>query len=82
MASIKQRIQNILQLVPFPAVAMEVIRLVDNPKTSAAKLGEVISQDQALAAKVLKVANSPSSVLSPTVKLKDIFFDACSSAVI
>ncbi len=59
MSGIKQKIQNIIQLVPFPAVAMEVVRLVDNPKTSAAKLGEVISQDQALAAKVLKVANSP-----------------------
>lgn len=59
MPKIKQKIQSILQLVPFPAVAMEVIRLVDNPKTSASKLGEVISQDQALAAKVLRVANSP-----------------------
>jgi len=59
MAGIRQKIQNILQLVPFPAVAMEVVRLVENPKTSASKLGEVISQDQALAAKVLKVANSP-----------------------
>lgn len=43
MPGIKQKIQNILQLVPFPAVAIEVVRLVDNPKTSAAKLGEVIS---------------------------------------
>jgi HD-like signal output (HDOD) protein len=59
MPGIKQRIQNILQLVPFPAVAMGVVQLVDNPKTSAAKLGDVISKDQALAAKVLKVANSP-----------------------
>ncbi len=59
MPGIRHRIQNILQLVPFPAIAMEVVRLVENPKTSAAKLGEVISQDQALAAKVLKVANSP-----------------------
>ncbi len=59
MLKVKQKIQNILQLVPFPAVAMEVIKLVENPKTSASKLGEVISRDQALAAKVLKVANSP-----------------------
>jgi putative nucleotidyltransferase with HDIG domain len=59
MLKVKQKIQNILQLVPFPAIAMEVIRLVENPKTSASKLGEVISRDQALAAKVLRVANSP-----------------------
>ena len=34
------------------------MELVDNPRTTAAKLGEVISVDPALAAKVLKIANS------------------------
>ena len=38
---------------------MEVVDLVDNPKTSASRLGKVISTDQALTAKVLKIANSP-----------------------
>jgi HD-like signal output (HDOD) protein len=56
---IKERIQSIIQLPALPAVAMEVVDLVDNPKTSASKLGKVISTDQALTAKVLKIANSP-----------------------
>jgi len=38
---------------------MEVVELVDNPKTSASRLGRLISTDQALTAKVLKIANSP-----------------------
>jgi HD-like signal output (HDOD) protein len=43
----------------MPAIATEVVELVDNPRTSASKLGRVISSDQALTAKVLKIANSP-----------------------
>jgi HD-like signal output (HDOD) protein len=57
--NIKERIQNIIQLPALPTVAMEVVEMVDNPKTSASKLGKVISSDQALTAKVLKIANSP-----------------------
>ena len=57
--TIKQRVQTIIQLPALPRVAMEVIEMVDNPKTSASRLGKLISADQALTAKVLKIANSP-----------------------
>jgi HD-like signal output (HDOD) protein len=57
--SIKGRVQTIIQLPALPTVAMEIVEMVDNPKTSASKLGKVISTDQALTAKVLKIANSP-----------------------
>lgn len=56
---IRERVQTIIQLPALPTVALDVIQLVDNPKTSASKLGKVISADQALTAKVLKIANSP-----------------------
>ncbi len=56
---IKERIKTIIQLPALPTIAMEVVELIDNPRTSAAKLGQVISSDQALTAKVLKIANSP-----------------------
>ncbi|HUI64811.1 MAG TPA: HDOD domain-containing protein, partial [Bacteroidota bacterium] len=56
---IKEKVQSIIQLPALPAVAMEVVEMVDNPRTSASKLGKVISTDQALTAKVLKIANSP-----------------------
>ena len=56
---IKEKVQSIIQLPALPTIAMEVVEMVDNPKTSASKLGKVISTDQALTAKVLKIANSP-----------------------
>ena len=56
---IKEKIHTIIQLPALPSIAMEVVEMVDNPKTSASKLGKVISSDQALTAKVLKIANSP-----------------------
>lgn len=56
---IKEKIQTVIHLPALPSVAMEVVEMVDNPKTSASKLGKVISSDQALTAKVLKIANSP-----------------------
>ncbi len=56
---IRERVQTIIQLPALPTVAMEVVEMVDNPKTSASRLGKVISTDQALTAKVLKIANSP-----------------------
>lgn len=57
--TIKERVQSIIQLPALPTIAMEVVDLVDNPKTSASRLGKLISTDQALTAKVLKIANSP-----------------------
>lgn len=56
---IKNKVQSIIQLPALPSVSMEVVEMVDNPKTSASQLGKVISSDQALTAKVLKIANSP-----------------------
>ena len=57
--TIKEKVQTIIQLPALPTIAMEIVDLVDNPKTSASKLGKLISTDQALTAKVLKIANSP-----------------------
>lgn len=56
---IRNKVQSIIQLPALPSLAMEVVEMVDNPKTSASQLGRVISSDQALTGKVLKIANSP-----------------------
>jgi len=56
---IKEKIKSIIQLPALPSVVMEVADLADNPKTNAAMLAKIISTDQALTAKVLKIANSP-----------------------
>ena len=56
---IRDKVKTIISLPALPAIAMEVVEMVDNPKTSASQLGKIISTDQALTAKVLKIANSP-----------------------
>lgn len=56
---LKEKVQNIIQLPALPTIAIEVASLIDNPNTSVSKLTQVISADQALTAKVLKIANSP-----------------------
>lgn len=56
---IRDKVKTIINLPALPAIAMEVVEMVDNPKTSASQLGKIISADQALTAKVLKIANSP-----------------------
>lgn len=58
-AYIQEKVKSVIQLPALPAIVMEVVNRVDNPKTSAANLSKLISSDQALAAKVLKIANSP-----------------------
>jgi putative nucleotidyltransferase with HDIG domain len=56
---LKEKVQNIIQLPALPTIAVEVASLIDNPNTSVSKLTQVISADQVLTAKVLKIANSP-----------------------
>lgn len=45
-------------LPPMPQVASRAINLVENPDTSAEELTDLLSSDTALAARVLKIANS------------------------
>jgi HD-like signal output (HDOD) protein len=56
---IREKVKTIIQLPVLPTLAMEVVDMVENPRTSASQLGKVISTDQALTGKVLKIANSP-----------------------
>ena len=42
----------------LPTVITQFISLIDNPKTSARNVAQLISTDQALTAKILKLANS------------------------
>jgi HD-like signal output (HDOD) protein len=45
-------------LPPMPHVASRAMQMVEDPATSAAELTELLSSDAALAARVLKIANS------------------------
>ncbi|RPH78558.1 MAG: HDOD domain-containing protein [Nitrospiraceae bacterium] len=48
-----------IDLPVFPQVASRVMALVNDPSADAARLSTLIHQDQALAAHVLRIANSP-----------------------
>jgi putative nucleotidyltransferase with HDIG domain len=50
--------EKIIGLPTLPIVVTKLIELVGNPKTSAGDLDHLISADQALSAKILKVSNS------------------------
>lgn len=55
---IKKITESIIGLPTLPTVVSKMIQLIDNPKTSAASLAKLISTDQALTARILKLANS------------------------
>ena len=55
---LKRITQSIIGLPTLPTVITELISLIDNPKTNARKVAQLISTDQALTAKILKLANS------------------------
>ncbi len=56
---VKEKIAKRLKDLPtLPHVAQRVIEIAYDPKSSAANMSEVISQDQSLTAKVLRVVNS------------------------
>lgn len=45
-------------LPPIPQVAAQALRVVEDPQSTAQKLTDILSKDAALAARVLKIANS------------------------
>ncbi len=57
--AVRSKLQSLKQLPMLPTIAAEALQLIDNSKTSAGRLGKIIERDQALAARVLRVANSP-----------------------
>ena len=58
----KQRLRQVTEKVighpSLPTVVTQLITLVGDPATSARDISQLISADQALTAKILKVANS------------------------
>lgn len=56
--AIKEKILNTEDLPTLPSTVGKILELVDNPKTTAGMLSDLINTDPVLAAKVLKVANS------------------------
>lgn len=58
LVAIESVVQSVNELPSLPQVALEVMRLTRDPDTSARELNEVICQDQAITANMLRLANS------------------------
>ena len=52
-------VASIQDLVTLPEVALRIARMVEDPTSSATDIGREISNDAALTARLLRVANSP-----------------------
>ena len=64
-------IRSISDLPPMPAVATKVLGLLGDPNVNYQKLGEVISSDPAVSARLLKVANSSFYSMKRRIKTLD-----------
>ncbi|MDR3011808.1 MAG: HDOD domain-containing protein [Chitinispirillales bacterium] len=56
--TIRQKVQRVLNLPTLPTVVSKMLHMVDSQRSSAQTLARLISTDQALTAKLLKLANS------------------------
>ena len=55
---VHQAIQEITHIATLPEVTLKIIRLVEDPDSTARDLNQVISNDPALGTRILKVVNS------------------------
>jgi HD-like signal output (HDOD) protein len=64
-------VKSIRDLPPMPAVAIKVMELLGDPDVNYGKLGEAISSDAAVSARLLKVANSAFYSMKRQIKTLD-----------
>ncbi|MDY6979260.1 MAG: HDOD domain-containing protein [Pseudomonadota bacterium] len=60
-------VRDIKQLVSLPEVSLRISRMAEQGECTAVELGQVISQDASLSARLLRIANSPVYGLSSRV---------------
>ncbi|WJW75329.1 HDOD domain-containing protein [Thiohalobacter sp. IOR34] len=56
---IENLVTDTLELASLPEVVMRAVDLINDPDSSAAEIGDVIAEDPALTARLLKIVNSP-----------------------
>ncbi|MBE9486252.1 MAG: HDOD domain-containing protein [Chloroflexi bacterium] len=64
-------VRSIGDLPPMPAVATKVLQLLGDPNVNYTKLGETMSSDPAVSARLLKVANSAFYSMTRQIKTLD-----------
>lgn len=58
-ATIKRILDTVGDLPPMPHIATLIMKKIGNPSVTAKEIQDLIARDQALAARVLRIANSP-----------------------
>lgn len=58
MDDVKALVRDSVELASLPAVVHRGLELLNNPNTSASEIGQVIGEDPALTARLLKIVNS------------------------
>jgi putative nucleotidyltransferase with HDIG domain len=56
--STEKLIEMAPEAIPLPATTLKIIKLINDPRSTADDVGDVLEMDQALTARVLRVANS------------------------
>lgn len=84
---IRRKIKSIKSLPTLPAVAQKVSKMAESDKTSANQLGKIISTDQALSGRVLRLVNSsfygfPGRISSISNAIVLLGFDVVKSLII
>ena len=84
---IRRKIKAIKSLPTLPAVAQKVSKMAENDNTSAVQLGNIISTDQALSGRVLRLVNSsfygfPGRISSISNAIVLLGFDVVKSLII
>lgn len=84
---IRRKIKSIKSLPTLPAVAQKVSKMAGSADTSAAQLGRIISTDQALSGRVLRLVNSsfygfPGRISSISNAIVLLGFDVVRSLII
>lgn len=59
MGSVRKMVLEVGEIPPIPAVATKVLALLNDHRTTAEMLARTIEADPAVAARILKIANSP-----------------------
>ena len=57
--SLEKRVTDLSHLPTLPGVVQNISKLADDKKSSAADVADIISKDQVITAKVLRLVNSP-----------------------
>jgi putative nucleotidyltransferase with HDIG domain len=65
--SINEIVKDVSGLTSLPEVSIKVNQMVDDPDCGVNEIGKVISQDPALSAQLLRIANSPFYGFSATI---------------